>query len=112
VSRALHGAACTACGQVVYPARLLCPRCSGSSWQSAPLDRGVVEETTVRRRRVRADRRSPHADWGRVERVALASVRTEGGPVVTARLFDALEPGTEVRLTEESGAPVARPATA
>ncbi len=111
MSRALQGAACTACGHVVYPARLLCPRCAASSWRIIPLDRGVVEETTVRRRRVREDRREPHGRWGGVERVALAAVRTEGGPVLTARLFDALEPGTKVRLTEESGAPVARPAS-
>jgi hypothetical protein len=43
-----------------------------------------------------------------VERVALASVRTEAGPVLTARLFDELEPGARVSLTEESGAPIAR----
>ena len=91
--------------------RLLCPRCSASSWRNVPLDRGVVEETTARRRRVREDRREPHGEWGRVERVALASIRTEAGPVVTARLFDPLEPGAEVRLTEESGAPVARRAS-
>ena len=112
MSRPLHGSACTACGHVVYPARLLCPSCSRSSWESVPLEHGVVEQTTERRRRVREDRRAPHAEWGLVERVALASVRTEGGPVVTARLFDALEPGAQVRLTEESGAPVARPVSA
>ena len=112
MSSRLQGAACTTCGHVVYPARLLCPRCSASSWRSVPLDRGTVEETTVRRRRVREDRREPHGEWGRVERVALASVRTEAGPVLTARVFDALGPGTEVRLTEESGAPVARRASA
>ena len=108
MSSPLRGTACTACGHVVYPARLLCPQCSSSSWRSVPLDRGVVEETTERRRRVREDRREPHGEWGRVERVALASVRTEAGPILTARLFDALEPGTPVHLTEESGAPVAR----
>jgi uncharacterized OB-fold protein len=93
---------------VAYPKRLLCPRCSGSNWRSVALDRGVVEETTVRRRRVREDRREPHGEWGRVERVALASVRTGAGPVLTARLLEPVEPGAEVRLTEESGAPVAR----
>jgi hypothetical protein len=66
----------------------------------------------MRRRRVSEDRREPHGEWGRVEQVALASIRTEAGPVVTARVFVALEPGTGVRLTEESGAPVARRASA
>jgi uncharacterized OB-fold protein len=100
--------ACEQCGHVVFPRRLLCPRCGSAASRAVPAGEGVVRETTVRRRRVSEDRREAHGDWRRVERVRLVSVETERGPVVVARAFEELAPGARVRLELESGAPVAR----
>lgn len=81
---------CERCGQAVFPARALCPRCGDDRWHEHAAGRGVVEEATVHRG------------------VPIASVRTELDPVVVARCAEPA--GTRVRLTVEDGAPVAEAA--
>jgi len=58
---------CTACGHAVFPPRVLCPHCSGREWEARETD-GVVEQLTER------------------DRTRIASVRTQLGPVVIARV--------------------------
>jgi uncharacterized protein len=77
---------CRSCGHVVFPARLLCPRCGGSGWDEAVALTGVVEEVTVRR----------------PMDITLASVRSDLGPVLTTRWPGGeLAEGTAVELRLE-----------
>jgi uncharacterized OB-fold protein len=82
---------CEACGQAVFPARALCPRCGGRNWRTETARSGVAEQVTTHRR------------GG-----AIASVVTELGPVVIARALDGVAPGSPVELELDGGAPVAR----
>jgi uncharacterized OB-fold protein len=78
---------CRRCGQVVFPPRLLCPRCGAWDWTERLIERGVVEAVTWRGQR------------------QLASIRTEAGPVVTAVAASGdLAPGLEVALESRLGA--------
>ncbi|WP_322105001.1 DNA-binding protein [Paraburkholderia sp. J41] len=76
-------------GEVLFPARYRCPHCGAAGFASQDAPRGVIEETTVVRRRV---------DAGSAGDVCLARVRTAGGVVVIARLDAALPVGTTVAL--------------
>lgn len=78
--------ACTACGHVVFPRRLLCPRCGGAELAERAAEEGVLEEVTASRSSIR-----------------IGSIRTDAGPVVLARLLADLEPGARVRLWQHSG---------
>ena len=82
---------CQTCGQAVFPARALCPRCGGRAWRTETATAGVAEQVTTHRR-------------GGV----IASVATDLGPVVVARAEDAVGPGARVVLDIDGGAPVAR----
>jgi uncharacterized protein len=85
---------CGACGHAVFPPRLLCPGCGASEWREEVAERGVVEEVTEALFRVRSEPVTRR----------LASVRTEVGPVVIARLLDDAEPGAAVSLALSDGA--------
>jgi uncharacterized OB-fold protein len=98
VSGGLPVSVCSACGHAVFPARLLCPRCSAGEWRSEDVDAGVVEEATRVERAPGGPLAAP---------VALGSIRLEGGLVVVARLESALGPGDSVRLEYRDGVPVA-----
>jgi uncharacterized OB-fold protein len=78
---------CEACGAVFFPARAVCTRCGESRWREEVAAGGVVEETTEHRE------------------VAIASVRTDLGPVVIAR--SSAPRAARVRLELDGGAPVA-----
>jgi hypothetical protein len=84
---------CARCGRALFPPRALCPGCGGTELRLEPAGPGVVEEVTAR---VRPDGAT----------VAIASVRLARGPVVIARA-PGLEPGAEVALVVDGGAPVA-----
>jgi uncharacterized OB-fold protein len=90
---------CFACGHVVFPARLLCPRCGAAEWESREVEEGVVDGATVVRRAPGGSSPVP---------VPLGTVRLEGGVVVVARLEAEIEEGRSVRLEYRDGVPVAR----
>lgn len=92
---------CRACGEAVFPARYRCPRCGAADWTDEAASRGVIEESTVVRHRVGAQGGGD---------VYLASVRTEAGAVVIARLDAPARAGERVRLTiDEAMRVLARP---
>lgn len=93
---------CSACGHAVFPARIFCPRCGASEWESREVDQGVVEEATVVRRVPGGPPPAP---------VPLGTVRLEGGVLVVARLEAGVEEGASVRLEYRDGVPVARTET-
>ena len=80
---------CKECGATVFPARYLCSECGARDWRERVAERGTVSELTTVRRRVGAQRGGD---------VLLASVRTDAGPIVIARLDPAVRAGDEVRL--------------
>jgi len=80
---------CKQCGSTVFPARYFCFECGGVEWRARVVERGRVGELTTVRRRVGAQ------DGGDV---LLASVTTDAGPNVIARLERAVRTGDCVRL--------------
>jgi uncharacterized OB-fold protein len=86
-------AVCRACGHALFPSRLLCPRCGGDAWDSVAATDGVVMEATSMQHRVAAP-------------VHLASVRTDLGVVVLARMERAVAIGDRVALRQQDGAVV------
>jgi uncharacterized OB-fold protein len=80
---------CESCGEVVFPARALCPRCGESCWREEAFAGGVVEQTTEHRG------------------VPIASVRADLGPVVIVR--GRAPASSRVRLEADGGAPVTDP---
>jgi hypothetical protein len=72
--------ACQACGHAIWPPRPVCPRCAGTVFEPHPPGDSVIEETTSN------------------GEVRLASVRTDAGPVVIARLAAEARPGATVEL--------------
>jgi uncharacterized OB-fold protein len=87
--RPLHAFECEECGQVVFPARVLCPQCAQNRWREKPLVEGIAEQLTE------------HLG------APVASVRSDLGPVVLAP--SDVRAGTRVGLWAEDGGPVAGP---
>jgi hypothetical protein len=84
-----HVFQCRQCATTLFPARYFCPVCGGAQWEERVVERGFVAESTVVRRRVGAE--VGHD-------VHLASVVTSAGPVVIARIDQAMLSGTAVCL--------------
>lgn len=99
---------CRQCGHATYPPRALCPVCAANMWQRRLADTGVVEETTVRRP-VDKHRQLPWGNWTDQTATPLASVRTDLGPIVIARLPHEVVVGTRVRLTAKASTAIALP---
>ncbi|WP_347556476.1 hypothetical protein [Robbsia sp. KACC 23696] len=72
---------CTHCDLCVFPARFLCPACGGATWRAQEGTQGRITEWTLVRARIGVDARAD--DGGPVH---LASVETDAGPVVIARI--------------------------
>ena len=87
---------CAACGWQGTPRRLWCPACGSERVEEVAVSAGTVAETTTVRRFAGGD----HPP------VEVASVGLEGGGTLIARLA-AGAPSARVRLTDDSGAPVA-----
>ena len=91
---------CIQCGATLFLARYFCPACGCGEWSECAVERGRVAESTVVRHRVGAQ------DGGDVH---LASVVTSAGPIVIARLEDAMQPGDPVSLdVDDAGRIVGR----
>ncbi|MHB8470051.1 MAG: zinc ribbon domain-containing protein [Gaiellaceae bacterium] len=84
-------AICIPCGRAVFPPRALCPACGASSWVGGAASEGVAEQVTER------------------AGVRIASVRTDLGPVLIARVAGDVVPGETIALDDAAGVPVARP---
>ncbi|SAL51354.1 hypothetical protein AWB70_04187 [Caballeronia cordobensis] len=80
---------CKECGSTVFPARYVCFGCGGAEWRERVAERGTIDELTTVRRRIGAQDGSD---------VLLASVTTDAGPIVIARLERAMRAGDAVRL--------------
>lgn|GEM_PF-800119 len=89
---------CAACGHVVYPPRLLCPRCASSDWRTLSTAGGVASEVTIR---------YPPLEHGRETR--LAAIDSDAGVRVIARLEGEAEPGQRVALSTEGLKAIATP---
>ncbi|MBX6426329.1 MAG: hypothetical protein IRZ09_10475 [Variibacter sp.] len=87
---------CMGCGAVLFPERLLCPRCHGAAFAPERVEEGVVEETSTIRHMI------GQADW---KPRVIANVRTKDGLHITVGLRDDSGPGTVIDLYEEAGAP-------
>jgi uncharacterized OB-fold protein len=85
--------ACTACGRRDFPRRLLCTQCGHDRFDAVDAATGSVEDVTVLHHR---------AGKPGGEIAYLATVLTDAGPRVIARLESALAPGTVVGIRHES----------
>jgi len=94
-------AQCCRCGARYFPRRLVCRRCAGSTFADQRLHEAVVEETTTVMHVAGSAPRGPRI---------LATVRAAGGLHLIVGLAAPLSEGTRVLLSEQDGAPVARPA--
>lgn len=80
---------CTACGTTLFPARYFCPACGGAQFAALAATRGTVIAATAVLHRVGAQAGGD---------LHLASVATEEGPIVVARLDQAAVAGATVAL--------------
>jgi len=85
--------ACVACGQVEFPQRLLCPSCGRDEFVEVDASNGSVKDVTTLHHR---------AGKAGGDIAYIATVLTQAGPRVIARLERLLEPGTVVSLRLES----------
>ena len=86
---------CAACGAAFFPARLLCPRCGGASWETVSVTQATVEEVTTVRRAVGHAAAEPRR---------LATVRLPEGQHLIVGLDQTAEPGDAVELSQSKGA--------
>ncbi|MBB3257181.1 hypothetical protein F4827_002272 [Paraburkholderia bannensis] len=86
---------CTQCGTTLFPARYFCPACGGKNWLARTTQTGVVMEATVVRHRAGEGE-------GGASPLHLASVRTQAGPVVIARMEMPLADETLVSLAVDA----------
>jgi uncharacterized OB-fold protein len=89
----MNGFACVACAQVDFPRRLLCPSCGCDEFVEVKACKGRVEDVTTLHHR---------AGKAGGDIAYIATVLTQAGPRVIARLECLLEPGAAVSLRVES----------
>jgi hypothetical protein len=80
---------CLDCGGRLFPRRELCPRCGSRAFAEERVDEGVASARTTHRG------------------VDIVSVRVGDDVMLLARAEGAIEPGSEVELRLDDGAPVA-----
>lgn len=102
MSAVLEIPVCAACGLAAFPPHLMCSRCGAMAWHAEVAARGIAEEITLLRRAVGSDPNAPP--------IALASIRTELGPTVIARLDGSVAAGDDVELEMARGVIHARQA--
>ncbi len=80
----LEGARCTACGAVVFPARLVCPACRGRAFEPYRVaDHGEVVTYTVIH--------VPGPTFANEAPYVLAVVALDGGGAITCQVVDLVE---------------------
>ena len=84
---------CATCEQATYPRRLACPVCGASTWTSEVAEGGVVEQVTIVRK----------------ASTLIASVRTDAGPMLVARVTVDVQAGARVVLQHRGQALWATP---
>jgi hypothetical protein len=72
--------ACVTCAHAHWPPRPLCPHCGATEFTPRAAEHGIVEEATE------------------TAGIPFASIRTNVGPIVVARLSSAAGAGTTVEL--------------
>lgn len=77
---------CRRCSHVRFPPAALCPRCHDPAHDITGVEHGVVEEVTVQ---------------SGPPRLTLASIRTDAGPIVIARLTAPTDVGDRVLITTD-----------
>ena len=80
---------CTSCKNLFFPARYLCPVCRHADWQEVAAPYGQIEDSTAIRHRPGADLQTTSF---------LATIQTNAGPRVIAKLNEYLERGEKVEL--------------
>lgn len=91
----LEGARCRGCGQVVTPARRICPGCRGEDWEKLALSRRgkVITATAIHVAPAGFSMEAPYA---------MAVIETPEGARLTAQVVDCnpseVRPGMEVAL--------------
>lgn len=91
----LEAARCKGCGEVVYPARRVCPACRGRDWEQARLSRNgkVVTSTVIH---------VPPDDFLMEAPYAMAVIETPEGARLMTQVVDCdpatVAPGMEVTL--------------
>ncbi len=75
---------CAVCAHAIWPPRPLCPACGSMTFNESPVVAGSVEETTAN-----------------VEHL-IASVRSDAGPTIIARLQRSVPAGARVSLSTEA----------
>ena len=91
----LEAARCTTCGEIVYPARLVCPKCHGRAFEPCRVsDHGEVVTYTVIH--------VPGPAFANEAPYVLAVVALDGGGTMTCQIVDLVEEevrcGMRVRL--------------
>lgn len=99
---------CAACGHLLYPPRILCPVCASSRFRRHLADTGIAEEVTTRRP-VFKRRQLPWGNWLDQSETHLASIKTDAGPRVIARVPPDLRPGDRVILRAQASTAIALP---
>lgn len=87
---------CEACAALLFPKRLLCPRCHGAQFAAERVEQGRVEEISAIRHMI------GQADW---KPRVIANVSIRDGLCITVGILDHSGPGATVALYEEAGAP-------
>jgi len=87
---------CGDCREAVYPERLLCPQCHGSTFETDRVHTAAVEEVSVIHHMI------GQSDW---QPRRIANVRTAGGLRFTVGLTDDSGPGAVIELWEDGTAP-------
>ncbi len=90
---------CEGCGKAVFPERVLCPKCHGSSFSRDKAKTAKVEEISMIHHMIGQE------NW---QKRQIANVVTDAGCRITVGLLDEAEIGDEIDLHEEDGAPFGR----
>ncbi len=91
--------ACSKCGSLFFPRRLLCLRCECPDMVEGHVHEGVIEEITVVRHVLGQEGWKPKR---------IANVRTPTGLMLTVGLLDDSQIGARIAIGQEGTAPVGR----